>query len=83
MEFTLSAHASTTIRERQIQLPWIEQTLSCPMQIEVDADDPQLTHALRVIPEFSDRVLRAIYNHTQYPPHVVTAFFDRGMKGKP
>ncbi len=82
MEFTLSAHASTTIRERRIQLDWIEATLSAPMQTEVDTDDPQLTHVLRVIPEFGDRVLRVIYNRTKQPPHVVTAFFDRGMKGK-
>ncbi len=41
-----------------------------------------LIHALRAIPEFGDRVLRVIYNRTRQPPHVVTAFFDRGMKGK-
>jgi hypothetical protein len=82
MEFTLSAHASTTIRERQIRLIWVEQTLSVPTRTEVDADDPQLTHALGVIPEFGDRVLRVIYNRSKNPPHIVTAFFDRGMKGK-
>ncbi len=82
MEFTLSAHASTTILERQIRLIWIEQTLSMPTRTEVDADDSQLTHALRVIPEFGDRVLRVIYSRTKQPPHIVTAFFDRGMKGK-
>lgn len=82
MEFTLSAHASTTIRERRIHLDWIEETLSEPMQTEADTDDPQLTHALRVIPEFGDRVLRVIYNRTKQPPRVVTAFFDRGMKGQ-
>ena len=65
MEFTLGAHASTTIRERRIQLDWIEATLSAPMQTEVDTDDPQLTHVLRVIPEFGDRVLRVIYNRTK------------------
>ncbi len=41
-----------------------------------------LTHALRAIPEFGDRVLRVIYNRTKHPPHIVTAFFDRSMKGK-
>ncbi len=82
MEFTLSTHASTTIQERRIQLAWIEEAISRPKRTEVDAGDPQLTHALSVVPEFGDRVLRVIYNHTKYPPHVVTAFFDRGMKGK-
>jgi hypothetical protein len=42
----------------------------------------RLTHALRAIPEFGGRVLRVIYNRTKQPPNVVTAFFDRGMKGK-
>lgn len=39
-------------------------------------------HALRSIEEFSYRVLRVIFNQARTPPHVVTAFFDRAMKGK-
>lgn len=82
MEYTLSAHAATTAHERNIRPEWIEATISAPAATETDADDPMLIHALRVIPEFGERVLRVIYNHSKQPPHVVTAFFDRGMKGK-
>ena len=46
------------------------------------ANDPDLAHALRIIPEFGYRVLRVIYNHTRQPVHVVTVYFDRTMKGK-
>lgn len=46
------------------------------------ADDPQLTHALRIIPEFDYRVLRVTYNHTRQPALIVTAYFDRTMKEK-
>ncbi len=82
MEYTLSTHARTTVRERNIRAEWIAATLSAPTANESDPDDPMLIHALRAIPEFGDRVLRVIYNQTRQPPHVVTAFFDRGMKGK-
>ena len=82
MDYTLSTHAVTTVRERNIRAEWIAATLSAPAVTESDPDDPTLTHAFRVIPEFGERVLRVIYNRTQRPPHVVTAFFDRGMKGK-
>ena len=82
MEYTLSTHAAATIRERNIRAEWIAATLSAPAATEFDPDDPTLIHALCVIPEFGERVLRVIYNRTKQPPHVVTAFFDRGMKGK-
>lgn len=81
MKYTLSTHATTTIRERNIRVEWISVTLAGPIATEVDPDDPTLTHALRVIPEFGERLLRVIYNRTKQPPHVVTAFFDRGIKG--
>ena len=82
MEYSLSTHAITTIRERNIRAEWIAATLSAPAATESDPVDPTLIHALRVIPEFGERVLRVIYNRTRQPPHFVTAFFDRGMKGK-
>ena len=83
MEFTLSAHATTTTQARNILPEWIADALSTPALREPDPADPELIHALRVIPEFGNRVLRVIYNQNKTPPHVVTAFFDRGIKGKP
>ena len=82
MEFTPSKHAIGTLREREIRLEWVAETLAGSAHTEADADDPDLTHALRIIPEFGYRVLRVIYNHTRQPVHVVTVHFDRAMKGK-
>lgn len=82
MDFTLSQHAIDAIRERTIQLEWIAATLGAPSLVTPDKEDPDIKHAMRVIPEHGNRVLRVIYNRTREPIHVVTVFFDRAMKGK-
>lgn len=82
MDYTLSRHAETAIREREIQVEWLRDTLAEPHAVEPDSDDPQLFHALRPIEAFGGRVLRVVYNHTRNPPHIVTAYFDRTMKGR-
>lgn len=82
MTYTLSTHAVDTIRERRIRSEWIDIAMAHPTLVEPDAEDSTLMHALRTIPEYGDRVLRVIYNRTKQPPHIVTAFFDRSMKGK-
>lgn len=82
MNFTLSEHAEIAIRERGISLEWIERAMTSPARIEPDRDDPDALHALLVIPEHGYRVLRVIYNHTKNPPHLVTVYFDRSMKGR-
>lgn len=82
MDYTLSKHAEDAIREREIRPEWIGETLAQPTVIKAHPDDPDLQHALRPIPEFGYRVLRVIFNTSRNPPHVVTAYFDRSMKGK-
>lgn len=79
---TLSSHAQVVIDARGIELPWIIDAIDQPALSHPDADDPTLTHALRPVPQRDSRVLRVVYNHTQDPPHVVTAYFDRAMRGK-
>lgn len=82
MDYTLSKHAEDAVRERQIRPEWIRATMSQPTATQTSPDDPDLRHALRAIPEFGYRVLRVIFNTTRNPPHVVTVYFDRTMKGK-
>lgn len=82
MDYTLSKHAEDAIREREILPEWVAQTMTRPVTIEPDPNDPDLQHALRPIADFGYRVLRVIFNKTKAPPHVVTVFFDRTMKGK-
>jgi Domain of unknown function (DUF4258) len=80
--FQLSSHALLVIRKRGIELAWIEITLTDPTVVEPDRVDPQAFHALREIPEFGSRILRVVYNPDVEPPLVITAFFDRSLKGK-
>lgn len=82
MDYTLSKHAVDAMREREIRPEWVAETMDRPALTEPDPDDPALCHALRPIAEFSYRVLRVIFNQTMNPPHIVTVYFDRGMKGK-
>lgn len=56
--------------------------MTAPTRTVSGFEDTTLEHALAVIPEHGDRVLRVIYNATKNPPHVVTVYFDRTMKGK-
>ena len=82
MDFTLSKHAEDAIREREIRLEWVVETMTQPTATETDPDDPELRHALRPIADFGHRVLRVVFNETRNPSHVVTVYFDRTMKGK-
>ena len=81
MDFTLSRHATDAIRERNIRIEWITETMNTPIATEPDPSDDTLMHALRPIAEFDSRVLRVIYNRLRTPPHIVTVYFDRAMKG--
>jgi hypothetical protein len=73
----MTEHAKDALKKRQIQLAWMEQTLTSPEVTEADPVDPDLEHRLARIPEFGHRVLRVVVNVKKTPPHVVTVFFDR------
>ncbi len=68
--------------ERRILIAWVERTLQTPERIELDKADPELRHALGRISEQDDRILRVVYNVTLTPWRIVTAYFDRGQRGK-
>ena len=82
IRYTLTAHAVTVMSEREISVTWLERVLANPEQVEPDKIDPELRHALGRIPERDDRVLRVVYNKDIDPWRVVTAYFDRAMRGK-
>lgn len=75
-------HAVTVMAEREILEMWVARILTSPQRTEPDATDPLLRHALGWITERDDRVLRVVYNETIHPWRVVTAYFDRAMRGK-
>ena len=82
MNYRLSEHAATTIRERGIKPEWIDITLDEPELSLPHEEDTALRYALRRIPEHGNRVLRVIYNADENPAVIVTVYFDRTMKGK-
>ena len=82
IEYELSAHAERVLVEREIPLAWVERVLCGPQRVEPDAVDPMLCHALGRIRERDDRVLRVIYNQAVQPWRIVTAYFDRAMRGQ-
>ncbi len=78
----LSLHAQDVLRERCIPEGWVWRVVTSPEMTLADARDPHLIHALARIPENEGRVLRVIYNPDVGSIRVVTAFFDRTMRGK-
>jgi len=82
IEYELSAHAERVLVEREIAIAWVERVLCDPQRVEPDAVDPMLRHALGRIPERGDRVLRVIYNQAVQLWRIVTAYFDRAMRGQ-
>jgi hypothetical protein len=51
-------------------------------QCEADPTDADAKHALKVIPEMGNRVLRVVYNETVAPVRIISVFFDRSMRGR-
>lgn len=80
--FTKTKHAAFVMALRQIQDDWIESVLRSPIQNHDDLHDPELQHFLAPIADFDRRVLRVITKRATIPPLVITAFFDRTLKGK-
>jgi Domain of unknown function (DUF4258) len=80
--YDLSRHAKDVISERCIRLAWLEQVLDSPELVEADRDDPELMHHVGLIKEHGNRVLRVVFNNSATPVRIVTAYFDRKLKGR-
>lgn len=82
MNYQLTEHARTALRERAIPIEWLERTLAAPELKASDPADATLERRYRRIPEHENRVLRVVVNTTVVPERVVSVYFDRTMKGK-
>ena len=82
IEYDLSEHAAEAIAERDIELRWVEQVLSSPELVIPDPEDEELEHHYGKIAEYGNRVLRVVFNKGVIPIRIVTAYFDRSMKGR-
>jgi Domain of unknown function (DUF4258) len=67
--------------ERNIDEEWVSRTLTNPVLTQPDLQDPQCSCAYSVISECGGRVLKVVYAN-QHPLRVITAYFDRGMRGR-
>jgi hypothetical protein len=81
VDYELTRHARDVIEERQIQLEWLERTLAKPGLIEPDAADSALESRFAKIGVWR-RILRVVVNTQVVPKRVVSAYFDRKMKGR-
>ena len=82
MDYSLPKHAIVVMSGRGIDESYLRKTLEYPELILDDSIDRELQHRLKAIPEYGNRVLRVIVNNSKNPIHVVTAYFDRSMRGK-
>jgi len=82
LKFELTKHASVVITERNIPEEFISRVIGNPGLKMDDREDPALVHYLAEIIENDSRVLRVIVTKNSSPIRVITAFFDRSMRGK-
>ena len=80
--FDTTKHAAAVIAARGIKAEWIVYALQNPSKMHPDEEDSALEHRLAPIADFDFRVLRVVYKTGTIPPMVITAYFDRTMKGK-
>ena len=66
---------------RNIPVDWACRVVDAPEHTHRDKNDPELTHYIGRIKEFGNRALRVILNVENDPPRIVTAYFDRRLKG--
>lgn len=82
MDFILSKHAKTVIYERKINIDDIKKVLEKPDMVIADKNDIKTEHRLGSIEHYGNRVLRVILNKGEEPVKIVTAYYDRSMRGK-
>jgi len=78
----LTAHARTRLRERDIDLRWVEETVLDPDWIEVEPRERVVERRFRAIPQFDGRVLRVVCVETDSSIRVISMMFDRNARRK-
>jgi hypothetical protein len=80
MKIEFSQHAREGISERQILEEWVIRAILQPKLVWPHPEDEELKSYFVEIPENENRVLRVVFNEAS--ARVVTAYFDRTMRGK-
>jgi uncharacterized DUF497 family protein len=79
----LTAHAQARLRERHIDLKWLEEAALKPDWTQADPGDPAIERRFKVFPQFGGRVLRVACVETVSNIRVISAMFDRNARRKP
>jgi len=82
MNAILTQHAQEVMERRSIPIAWVERAVESPLLVQPDPTDPSLEQRFVRIPEHGDRVLKVVMNVLASPNRVVSAYFDRRMKGQ-
>ena len=69
------------IAERAIRIKWVFDTVQAPELRTDENHDSEVERFFKSIHEREGRVLRVVVNTSKEPWLVVTAFFDRALKG--
>jgi uncharacterized DUF497 family protein len=78
----LTAHARLRLRDRKMNLEWVERTTRAPDWTEPDPRDPVVERRFRAIEEFGGRILRVACVETAAAIRVISAMFDRNARRK-
>ena len=82
MQLTYTLHARRVMEERGIPPEWVEQAVAAPERRTRDPFDETVERFFLRVPERGSRVLRVAVNTDSDPWRVVSAFFDRSMRGE-
>ena len=82
VDLEFSEHAVRAMEERRILEEWVVRAVQEPILRAPDLNDSEIERFYCKIPEKEGRVLRVAVNIHVAPWRVVSAFFDRTMKGK-
>jgi len=84
--YRLSKHATMSLSQREIDEKWVRMCLEDPQRIEKDKADSAVKHYLKEIPSSDNRVLKVVAKPDETDSGaeflVITAFFERKLKGK-
>jgi hypothetical protein len=79
-EFHYSRHFKDMLKELSIPMSFITNTLNKSEKVEDRNDGTR--HFLRKIQKNENRWLRVVVNINIVPNKIITAFFDRRLRGK-
>ncbi|MYH97198.1 MAG: DUF4258 domain-containing protein [Acidimicrobiia bacterium] len=82
MLLTYTLHARHVMEERYISSEWVERAVATPERRTRDPHDESVERFYIRVPERDGRVLRVAVNTDADPWRVVSAFFDRSMRGE-